>query len=64
LLQLLIAFYPETKGKTLEEMDNLFDRLITDSEGGTPAGKYSGSAGPAELDGAAEEQAVINSAKK
>jgi hypothetical protein len=48
----------------LEELDNLFDRLITDSEQGTPGGKYSGSAGPAEIDGAAEEQTVINPGKR
>jgi hypothetical protein len=63
LLQLLIAFYPETKGKTLEELDGLFDRLITDTESGTPGGKFSSSAGPAELDGT-EEQTVIDSKKK
>jgi hypothetical protein len=32
LLQLLVAFYPETKGKTLEQMDNLFKRLVSDTE--------------------------------
>lgn len=64
MLQLLIAFYPETKGKTLEELDGLFDRLIIDTERGTLGGKFSGSAGPAELDGAAEEQIVINSGQK
>ena len=60
----MIAFYPETKGKTLEELDNLFDRLVVDSERDTPGGKYAGSNGPAELDGAAEEQIVINSGTK
>jgi hypothetical protein len=29
-------FFPETKGKSLEEMDNLFDRKRSDREHGTP----------------------------
>ena len=30
--KVIAIFYPETKGKTLEEMDDLFGKLITDTE--------------------------------
>jgi hypothetical protein len=42
-------------------INNLFGRLITDSEGGAPVFKPSG--GAAELDGAVEEHVVVNPGK-
>lgn len=30
--QIIAIFYPETKGKTLEELDGLFDKLISNSD--------------------------------
>ena len=34
-----MLFYPETKGKTLEEMDGLFGKIVADVERDSDGGK-------------------------
>jgi hypothetical protein len=36
--QIIYIFYPETKGKTLEEMDGLFGKVTVDSSGSAERG--------------------------
>jgi len=55
----MIAFYPETKGKTLEEMDGLFGKLLTDTE----RDAHSTKSPEEEADGGIEQQAIVESGK-
>jgi hypothetical protein len=52
----MIIWYPETKGKTLEEMDGLFGKLLTDTE--------SHGNGTKVPDEEVEQQVVINDGKR
>jgi hypothetical protein len=58
----LALFYPETKGKTLEEMDNIFGKLDRDVEGGRR--RFDSPRGVTELGSPLEEEHVFNLGKK
>ncbi|KAI9683923.1 MAG: hypothetical protein M1829_004258 [Trizodia sp. TS-e1964] len=52
---ILIIFYPETKGKTLEEMDNLFEKNKDDAEQGDGIARSTSVASPV-----AQEAVAVN----
>lgn len=58
--QIMIIWYPETKGKSLEEMDGLFGKLLTDTESHGHATKYADEEG----EGAVEQQVVVDAGKR
>jgi hypothetical protein len=54
--QIMAIWYPETKGKTLEEMDGLFGKLLTDTESHDHGTKVP--------DDEAEQQTVLDAGKR
>jgi len=58
--QIMIIWYPETKGKSLEEMDGLFGKLLTDTESHGHATKLPEEEG----EGAVERQVVVDAGKR
>ena len=56
----MIIWYPETKGKSLEEMDGLFGKLLTDTESRGHVTKDADEEG----EGVVEQQVVIDAGKR
>ena len=57
---IMIIWYPETMGKTLEEMDGLFGKLLTDTESRGHVTKDADEEG----EGVVEQQVVIDAGKR
>ena len=60
---IMIIWYPETKGKTLEEMDGLFGKLIG-GEGDMEHGREGGGRNKAQDDGDEVERQAVEAGKR